>query len=83
MNNNENLQEISDKCKKIIDTNIDTVIKNICDRIKEPSNFLKLHEFEKNLKTLNELNSRCCSDLGTQLLSMIDEKPLIEIKKKN
>lgn len=79
----DNIQNIKHTTNKLIENDISNFVNNFKEKTKSPKNFITLDEIESNLEKLNIDIKNKCLDMTSNILDVVDEKILIENKKKN
>ena len=77
------LESQLNSAKQEIEKNIDQYSNEFQNGTKTNHNFLNINDIECKLGDLLEKNKNICLDLTSKLLESIDEKGLIEFKKKS
>lgn len=83
MKSKYSVKDVSLAVKNKISSNIDYCIKELDEGTQKIKDFMTLHQIEQCITKLNNDNSRSCLDLVNFYLNNLDEKDLIEAKKKS
>lgn len=76
------IKDIISAAEESVRNNVKNYFKDLEMGTQDPKNFIKLHEIENNLNILNQTNKKDFCDFTSLFLSNIDERSLIELKKR-
>lgn len=83
MENNKFISNICNNKTEEFRHQTEKYLNNLSDRTKDINNFLTITEIEENLENLIGNATTTCLDMTSEFLSSLNEKKLIELKKKS